>query len=335
MMRHTLICNTDHTCWLEGDIKAVDSAGMMSQPQPFDASLNDLASEGINAHDTALIFEGGGMRNSYTAACVKKLIDNGVEFGWVGGVSAGASHAVNFLSLDSFRAVESFVDFAKNPSFGGLSSMLRGTGYFNAEFIYEKAADQDLPFDFETFSSNPTPLNLSAVNALTGETVVWTRDDINQVEDLLVRVRASSTLPLIMPMRHIDGVPFVDGAMGDSGGIVIEEAEKAGFEKFLFVGTKPRGFVRPEVKRKAGVRGFFRKYPSVAEAMISRPAKYNASKQRLLELEQEGRAQLFFPEDMQITSTERNVMKLRANYQAGKQQMYSEWPAWKKFLESN
>src|SRR5690625_6989179 len=98
---------------------------MTSKPQPFDASLNDLASEGINAHDTALIFEGGGMRNSYTAACVKKLIDNGVEFGWVGGVSAGASHAVNFLSLDSFRAVESFVDFAKNPSFGGLSSMLR------------------------------------------------------------------------------------------------------------------------------------------------------------------------------------------------------------------
>src|SRR5690625_2091806 len=86
---------------------------MTSKPQPFDASLNDLASEGINAHDTALIFEGGGMRNSYTAACVKKLIDNGVEFGWVGGVSAGASHAVNFLSLDSFRAVESFVDFAK------------------------------------------------------------------------------------------------------------------------------------------------------------------------------------------------------------------------------
>ena len=272
------------------------------------------------------------MRNSYTAACVKTLIDQGVEFGWVGGVSAGASHAVNFLSLDSFRAVESFVDFAKNPSFGGLSSMMRGTGYFNAEFIYEKAADQDLPFDFEAFSNNPAPLNLSAVNALTGETVVWTRDDIKQVEDLLMRVRASSTLPLIMPMRHIDGVPFVDGAMGDSGGIVIEEAEKAGFKKFLFVGTKPRGFIRPEVKRKAGLRGFFRRYPSVAEAMISRPAKYDASKQRLLELEQEGKAQLFFPENMQVASTERNVMKLRANYQAGKQQMYSEWPAWKEFL---
>src|SRR5699024_386804 len=62
MMRHILICNTAHTCWLEGDIKAVDSAGMTSQPQPFDASLNDLASEGINAHDTALIFEGTDRR---------------------------------------------------------------------------------------------------------------------------------------------------------------------------------------------------------------------------------------------------------------------------------
>lgn len=294
--------------------------------------MKDSPGKGISAHDTALIFEGGGMRNSYTAACVKALIAHGVEFGWVGGVSAGASHTVNFLSLDEFRAVESFVDFAKNPSFGGLSSMMRGTGYFNAEFIYEKAADQDLPFDYEAFSNNPTQLNLSAVNALTGETVVWTRDDIKQVEDLLMRVRASSTLPLVMPMRHIDGVPFVDGAMGESGGLVIEEAEKAGFKKFLFVGTKPRGFIRPEVKRKAGLRGFFRKYPSIAEAMIARPARYNQSKERLLELEKQGKAQLFFPEHMQVTSTERRVSKLRANYQSGKQQMYYEWPAWKEFL---
>lgn len=305
---------------------------MTSQPTPSSYPDSDIASPGISASDTALIFEGGGMRNSYTSACVKTLIDQGVEFGWVGGVSAGASHTVNFLSLDSFRAVQSFVDFANSPSFGGLGSMLRGTGYFNAEYIYERAADQDLPFDFDAFSNNPAQCNLSAVNALTGETVVWTREDFEREEDLFMRVRASSTLPLIMPMRYISGVPYVDGAMGESGGIVIDEAEKAGFKKFLFVGTKPRGFVRPEVKRKAGLRRFFRKYPQIAESMIVRPARYNQSKQRLLELEKQGQAQLFFPEDMQVTSTERNVMKLRSNYEAGKRQMYSEWPAWKEFL---
>src|SRR5699024_4581649 len=51
----------------------------------------------------------------------------------------------------------------------------------------------------------------------------------------------------------------------------------------------------------------------IAESMIVRPARYNQSKQRLLELEKQGQAQLFFPEDMQVTSTERNVMKLRSN----------------------
>lgn len=274
------------------------------------------------------------MRNSYTAACIVKLLKEEVKFGWVGGVSAGASHTVNFLSRDVSRSEESFVDFAKNPSFGGLGSLLRGSGYFNAEFIYEKAADQDMPFDWEAFEANPAQMCISATRADTGESVYWGREDIKSQGDLMVRVRASSTLPLIMPMRVIDGVPYVDGAMGESGGILIEQAEKAGFEKFLFLGSKPRGYVRPEVGRPAALRRVFRKYPAVAEAMIARPPRYNASKDRLLELEKEGRAQLFFPEDMQVASTERSVTKLRANYEAGRAQTYAEWPAWKEFLSS-
>lgn len=286
----------------------------------------------IDAKDTALVIEGGGMRNSYTAACIVKLLQEEVEFGWVGGVSAGSSHTVNFLSRDVIRSEESFVDFAKNPSFGGLSSLLRGNGYFNAEYIYEKSADKDMPFDWEAFEANPAQMCISAARADTGESVYWGREDIETQEDLMVRVRASSTLPLIMPMRVIDGAPYVDGAMGESGGILIDQAEKAGFEKFLFLGSKPRGYVRPSVSRPTALRRVFRKYPAVAEAMIARPPKYNRSKDRLLELEKEGRAQLFFPEDMQVTSTEHDVAKLRSNFEAGRAQTYAEWPAWKEFL---
>ncbi|QRP96948.1 patatin family protein [Corynebacterium sp. FDAARGOS 1242] len=286
----------------------------------------------IDAKDTALVIEGGGMRNSYTAACIVKLLQEEVEFGWVGGVSAGSSHTVNFLSRDVIRSEESFVDFAKNPSFGGLGSLLRGNGYFNAEYIYEKSADKDMPFDWETFEANPAQMCISAARADTGESVYWGREDVATLDDLMVRVRASSTLPLIMPMRVIDGAPYVDGAMGESGGILIEQAEKAGFEKFLFLGSKPRGYVRPKVSRPTALSRFFRKYPAVAEAMIERPPKYNRSKDRLLELEKEGRAQLFFPEDMQVTSTEHDVAKLRSNFEAGRAQTYAEWPAWREFL---
>ena len=84
----------------------------------------------IDASNTALVIEGGGMRNSYTAACIVKLIQENVTFGWVGGVSAGASHTVNYLSHDAKRAEESFTDFVNNPSFGGVGSLVRGNGYF-------------------------------------------------------------------------------------------------------------------------------------------------------------------------------------------------------------
>ncbi|WP_291314922.1 patatin-like phospholipase family protein [Corynebacterium sp. UBA2622] len=286
----------------------------------------------IDARDTALIFEGGGMRNSYTAACVVKLIEEDVQFGWVGGVSAGSSHTVNYLSRDAWRAKESFVDFANNPSFGGVSSLLQGTGYFNAEFIYETSSDGDLPFDYDAFEANPAEMNLAATRADTGDSVYFTRADIHERADMNSFVRASSTLPLIMPMRIIDGVPYVDGALGESGGISIQQAEAAGYEKFLFVATKPRDYVRPQVTRRSVVRQVFRRNPAVGKALIERPDKYNASKQRLLELERQGRAHLFFPDDMQVTSTERNVAKLRSNFEAGERQMEAEWPAWEEFL---
>ncbi|AKK02788.1 hypothetical protein CEPID_04590 [Corynebacterium epidermidicanis] len=48
----------------------------------------------------ALVIEGGGTRNSYTAALISKFLSEGISFGWVGGISAGASHTVNFLSGD-------------------------------------------------------------------------------------------------------------------------------------------------------------------------------------------------------------------------------------------
>ncbi|SDS26706.1 patatin family protein [Corynebacterium timonense] len=286
----------------------------------------------IDARDTALIFEGGGMRNSYTSPCVVKLIEEDVQFGWVGGVSAGATHTVNYLSRDLRRARESFVDFANNPSFGGVSSLLRGNGYFNAEYIYERSADGDLPFDYDAFEANPAQMTISATRADTGESVHFTREDIRERSDMNSFVRASSTLPLIMPKRYIGGVPYVDGALGASGGISIAEAEDAGYEKFLFVATKPRGYVRPQVNRQNVVRRVFRNTPAVAQAIIDRPGRYNASKQRLLELEKEGRAQLFFPDDMQVNSTERNVVKLRANFSAGERQMDAEWGAWQEFL---
>ena len=63
-----------------------------------------------NITDVALIFEGGGMRAAYTAAVVTRLLEEGINFGAVYGISAGSSHTVNYVSRDSERARASFTD---------------------------------------------------------------------------------------------------------------------------------------------------------------------------------------------------------------------------------
>ncbi|HCX03129.1 MAG TPA: patatin family protein, partial [Clostridiales bacterium] len=75
-----------------------------------------------NIKDTALIFEGGGMRASYTAGILNNLLENKLYFNYIAGISAGSSHTVNYVSRDKERAKKSFVDFVKDPNFGGWKS---------------------------------------------------------------------------------------------------------------------------------------------------------------------------------------------------------------------
>ena len=288
----------------------------------------------IDATDTALVIEGGGMRNSYTAPAIVRLIQEDVRFGWVGGVSAGAAHAVNYVSRDAHRARESFTNFVAHQKFGGWVSLARGNGYFNAEFIYE-GSHHILPFDFETFEANhDTEVHIEAVRADTGHAVTWNRKDLTSTEIIGQVTRASSTLPKVMPMGTIDGIPYVDGALGVSGGLLIDAAIAAGFSKFLVLATKERDYVRPDNTRPIATRRLFPKHPAVAGALIARPPRYNASKDTILELEKQGRAKVFFPESMSVDASERNVVKLSANYLMGKAQVEREWDEWVDFLSA-
>jgi predicted patatin/cPLA2 family phospholipase len=288
----------------------------------------------FTASDVALVCEGGGARNSFTAATVHEFMVRNVQFGWIGGVSAGASHTVNYLSHDADRTRESFVEFTASPSSGGVGSLIRGDGYFDAEYIYETAGlpGNDLPFDFDAFFADPTPFRIEATSARTGESVRWGREDITDMDSLLKRVRASSTLPVIMNTPEVDGEPYVDGALSGAGGIPVDAAESDGFERFLVLCTRPRDYVRPEVKYPGVVRRMLGRYPAVADAVLGRPALYNATRQRLFELEKQGRALLFFPEEMRISNTERNLDKLKATYYDGLVQTGREWDRIMEFL---
>lgn len=286
--------------------------------------------------DTALVFEGGGMRNAYTAAVVSELLAEGLFFDHVSGISAGSSHVCNYVSRDAARSHGTFVDIVDDPEFGGLSHFRKGEGLFHAEYIYERIAEPEgtMPFDIDTFVANPATTRVGAFNASRGEMRWFGKEDMSTLETLGPAVRASSTLPILMPPVIIDGDTYVDGALGPNGGVPLDAPMRDGYSKFLVVATRPRNYVKGAMRPVIGaaLKMKFRHLPSVYEGVARRPARYNATREKLFDLEAKGRAYLFFPEAMTISNTEMRRDRLEAAYRAGTVQIRREMPAIKEFL---
>ncbi len=292
------------------------------------------ASPVVNVPDVALIFEGGGMRAAHTSAVVVQLLEAGIVFPFVAGISAGASHTANYLAGDGPRAKASFTSFAADPQFGGLRSFARGDGYFNADYIYQHTSlpHQALPYRFDRFLAHPAELSVTAFRARDGATVRWGRADIQQMSDLMVRVQASSTMPILMPPVTIDGEVYVDGALGETGGIALDAARAAGYRRFFVVLTRERGYVKSPLRSPWLFRRRFRAFPAITDALVARPARYNAVREELFDLERSGDAYLFVPQQMGIANSERDVAKLEAAHARGLAQARAEEPAWRRFL---
>lgn len=276
------------------------------------------------------------MRGAYTAAVVATLVEEGIGIDYVAGISAGSSHTCNYVSGDAERARRTFVEMVTDPGFGGMRTFLEGKGYFNAHYIYQEASlpGRAFGFDWDSFLSDPADARFGTFDVTRGEERWFRKSELGSVEDLLTVVRASSSLPILMPPVTIDGDVYVDGALGPDGGIPLDVALADGYEKVFAVLTRPREYrKRPP---RAGVQEWFRrryaKNPAVAAGINNRWWRYNRMREELLEMEAQGRALLFFPDDIHIQNTETHLDRLEATYAAGLAQARRELPRWRDFL---
>lgn len=286
-----------------------------------------------NIFNCALIFEGGGMRASYSSAVLNKLLAEGVHFNHVYGVSAGSSNTVNYISRDANRAFESFTTFVEDPEFGNTRTFLQRKGAFNAQHIYQEAGEADgwLPFDFETFAANPAQCTICAFERDTGNTRLFTKADMNTLYNLMTCVRASSTLPIAMPPLTLGGQVLYDGGLGEGHGLMLPQAVADGFSKFFIVRTRPKGFRKPEEVSPALLRYYWR-YPAMQEALRMWGPGYNSMCDLLEELEAQGRAYVVYAEDQMCENSTKDLGLLVDNYLAGAAQAERDWPKWKEFL---
>ncbi len=162
---------------------------------------------------TALVLEGGGMRGVYTAGVLDRLMEEKLEFDVCYGVSAGACHACSFLSRQHGRAFAVNVDYLDDSRYLSVKSWLKTGDLFGAQMLYDIIPNQLNLYDYDAFAKNPTKFFAVATDCLTGKAEYFPITDMHRD---VIKVRASSSLPLLSRMVEIDGRPYLDGGLADS-----------------------------------------------------------------------------------------------------------------------
>lgn len=280
-----------------------------------------------------LVLEGGATRGVFTSGALDYLMEQGVYFSNVIGVSAGACNAVDYVSEQPGRTRDCFIpDEKDNEYYYGLRDFVREKSLMNMDLIFDKYPNGIIPFDYDTYFESEIECEIVTTNCLTGQAEYMTEDEDR--ERLMKICRASSSMPLITPIVNIDGVPYLDGGLADS--VPIKRAQEKGNGKIVVILTKNEGYrkkvLSPALQKL--YRRAYKSYPEVVRTILRRSFEYNKTMNYLDQLEKSGEILIFRPRIKQISRLERNQEALTGFYQHGYDEMEKKFDALMEYLDS-
>ena len=264
---------------------------------------------------SGIVLEGGALRTIFSTGVCDALLDAGLMPDYFVGVSAGAAYGVSYLSRQKWRNLNIVCHYANDKRYMGVGNLLnpRNQSYFGLKFAYEDIPNRRIPFDYESFAAYSGEAEAVLTNLETG-----TADylPIPRTAAHSTVLQATCAMPLLFPVFHIDGQPYLDGGCADP--IPWRRALDKGCDRLLVVLTRERGYVRHPEKSDRLIRRYYRQYPNFLDTMRRRADAYNENRERLFELEREGRAVVIAPAStMGYSRTEKDAEKIRALWQDG------------------
>ena len=276
-----------------------------------------------------LVLEGGALRGLFSAGVIDVMMENGIDYDGVIGVSAGSNFGCNYKSRQPGRVIRYNVRFANDPRYMGLRSLITTGDLVGAEFAYHYMPLQLDVFDIATFESDPMEFYLVCTDCLTGEPVYYRMDKVDY--DSLEWLRASASMPLVTRPVKVGGRVLLDGGISDS--IPLKHFQNMGFDRNVVVLTRPRSY-RKEPTKLWPYRLLMRRYPAITQAMARRHEMYNSQLDYVEREEQAGRIFVIAPEqDLPIGRVEMNVEKMNAVYNIGRETATALLPRLKEFLQ--
>ena len=262
---------------------------------------------------SGLILEGGGMRGIFTIGVLDNLMDRGIRFPYIIGVSAGACNGLSYMSHQRGRAKYADIDLLKEYNYIGLKYLFTKGNIMDFDLLFHKFPEEISPYDYDKLASSPERYEMVTTSCITGKACYFQeKKNPKRVIDI---VKASSSLPFVCPITYVDGEPMLDGGISDS--IPLERAMSLGYDNNLVILTRNHGYRKPQKASKVPFF-FYRKYPNIKAAIRNRNAMYNRQMELVERMENEGRVEVLRPmKPVEVGRIERNIDKLLALYQEG------------------
>ena len=261
---------------------------------------------------TGLVLEGGGVRGIYTAGVLDALLDAGITFDGVIGVSAGAIHGCSYLSGQRGRSIRYYRKYVTDPRFMSLRSWITTGDIVGADFCYHELPDKLDVYDHDAFLWCGTPFYVVCTDVETGQPAYLRITDMRAQIDLL---RASASLPYFSRVVRFDGHKYLDGGCSDS--IPVDAFMRMGYGRNVVVLTRDAAYRKtPEMSLLP--RMVYRRYLAFVRTLEERHRAYNAQVERIAELERQGSIFVIRPgAALDIGRLEKDPQKVQRVYDTG------------------
>lgn len=265
---------------------------------------------------TGLVLEGGALRTIFSSGVCDAFLDADLPMpDYTVGVSAGIAYGVSYLSRQSRRNLKLLTTYARDRRYMGWGNLLNpgNRSYFGLKFSYETIPNQLLPFDYGTFEAYPGAVDAVVTNVDTGRAEYL---PVPRRDEHFLLLQATCAIPLLFPIIHIDGQPYLDGGCADA--IPWKRAFEEGCDRVVVVLTRERSYCKTPDRTFPALARAFSRYPDFVETLRTRAERYNQSREELFNLEREGRVLVIAPEHTAgFSRTEKNLDKIRQLWQSG------------------
>lgn len=262
----------------------------------------------------ALVVEGGAMRGIFAAGVLDAFIEQQYQpFQFAVGVSAGSTNLIGYLADDHGRSRQILLDHAQRANFINWRRYLKGGHFCDVSWLWHASFDE-VPLNTEYYLRQQVPLYVVTTSVSSGQACYFevTVDNMHQL------FPASCAIPLMYrDYPQINGEQMTDGGLADS--IPVIKAYEMGARDITVVLSQPSGYRKRASRFPVLMKPFFKQYPWLFKAVLSRAARYNQALDFIARPPADCTIRVVAPPaDFAVGRFCQDPQQLEAGYQAGR-----------------